>query len=153
MPQLQTNCSGSSYTISVPQNQGNYQWQQSNNNGPFTDINNGSDFNGVNTASLQINQAILASPQYIYRCVINGVPQKPVLIQITNVFLGTIDDKWSNPLNWNCQVLPVEGTTVLLQKDVIIDMPAEVKQIIAAPGIRIQVAPGVKLLMRPTPPN
>ncbi len=94
----------------------NYQWQLSSNNGAsFSNISNSSNYSGVNTATLQLNNIPSSFAGYIYRCVVNGSPGNQSPIHFVNNWTGAVSTLWSNPANWSCAVLPDAYTDVVVQ--------------------------------------
>jgi hypothetical protein len=138
-------CPSGSYQLSAPTGKVKYQWTLSVNDSAFTALTNNDDFDGSTTYLLTVKSNALTGPAYRYRCMADGIPQRIYTIQPETVFTGTIDDKWSNPLNWQCQLLPNEHTAVVAEKNMLIDVPAKVKSIRALSGVNIRLATGITL--------
>ncbi|RYE25874.1 MAG: T9SS type A sorting domain-containing protein [Sphingobacteriales bacterium] len=73
-PVNDTACVNTAATFSIAVSGGNltYQWQEDLGTG-FVNISNNAIFSGVNTATLTVNNVLLAYSGYLFRCVISGL--------------------------------------------------------------------------------
>ncbi len=97
-PTDQTICLGNSTSYSVSATGTgplSYQWQEDQGGG-FTNLSNGSNFNGVTTTTLNVNNPALLSNGYSYRCYVSGAcspatVSSPAMLMVNDtVTLGSI---------------------------------------------------------------
>jgi hypothetical protein len=146
-------CPLGSYQLKAPAGKTTYQWEMSVQGGAFAPLANNTDFDGVATHLLTVKRSDLTGAGYRYRCVVDGIPQRVYTIQPEAIFTGAVDDKWSNPLNWQCQVLPNEHTVVVAERDMLIDMPATVKALRVLSGVKIRLSSGIQFSVKSTNSN
>lgn len=52
-----------------------------------------------------------------------------------NMFLGTVSNLWSNPLNWSLGILPTSNHTAIITVNCLLNTPASVRNLVLYPGI------------------
>lgn len=91
-----------------------YQWQVNNGSG-YENINDNVFYSGYNTNSLIIKYPPTNWYGYKYRCLVNSTSiSDESVLKFSVKWTGLIDDKWENPANWNCNILPDENTDVII---------------------------------------
>lgn len=135
----------SSLTSNITGN--NYQWQVSTNNGvTFNNIVNNSNYSGVTTNNLQLNNLPTSFTGYQYRCAVNAVNSNSYKIQFVNNWSGAINSNWNNTGNWSCGALPDGNTDVIIRTgNVILNANGICRTITVLPGASFTVSPGITL--------
>ena len=97
-----------------------YQWQINTGAG-FTNLTDAPPYSGTATNMLAISKVDMSMLNYGYRCIVTGVCTPPATsavatLSITNTteWTGTVDNKWSNPANWSCGIIPIATTNVYI---------------------------------------
>ncbi|MGN6569585.1 MAG: T9SS type A sorting domain-containing protein, partial [Flavipsychrobacter sp.] len=97
-----------------------YQWQVNTGAG-FTNLTDNPPYSGTTTSSLSITNANMSMNNYSYRCVVTGICTPPATtwaakLTVTNTtqWTGAVDNKWSNPSNWSCGIIPIATTNVYI---------------------------------------
>jgi hypothetical protein len=94
----------------------NFQWQVDAGAG-FTNISDGVNYSGTNTAQLTLKNAPSSFYGYKYRCVENsfGLLYSNVLtLKFTSYWTGKTNNKWEEPSNWSCGNVPDANTDVVI---------------------------------------
>ena len=111
-------CPGSTISFSVASSAGTRQWQVNTGTG-FTNINNGSLYNGVTTSTLVINNAPSNMYGYKYRCVFTDnnttTNSQEFVLKYTAIWGGSVSTAWENAGNWPCGILPDAYTDVIIK--------------------------------------
>lgn len=133
---LQTGISGSTY-----------QWQLSTDSVNYVNISDGANYNGTNTANLQLINIPSAWYGYQYRCVVDGQPGLPTIIKFVNRWVGGgVSNDWHNPVNWSCGTVPDHFTDVLIGSgNVYLGNDASIRSLTLLSPATITIASGVTL--------
>ena len=100
-----------------------YQWQVDEGIG-FLDIQNGINYSGTNTDSLHI----MGSPSSFYgnkyRCEVtlgntSNFSDEHILTFVY-IWTGTINNEWENPMNWNCNGVPIVNSDVIINNGIVV---------------------------------
>ena len=141
-------CLGNNISFSAATTGANYQWEVDIGSG-YSNITNGSNYAGVNTATLQINNVPTSYTGYKYRCKVNGANGPENLLRFVLTWTGALSTEWELPGNWSCSTLPDEFTDVLVPTGLtnypIIIKSTEVRKITAQKSTIITVGTGVLL--------
>lgn len=124
-----------------------YQWQLSTNNGnSFSNISNNSNYAGVTTGTLQLNNIPSSFSGYIYRCIVNGSNSDQRKLQFVNSWTGAVNTLWNNTGNWSCLVLPDANTDVQVNSGaVLLNSNGSCRSITLRPGATFTAGTGFKL--------
>jgi hypothetical protein len=105
-------CSGTSRHYDAGMAGNTYQWEVNTGSG-FTPVSNSTIYNGANSRTLQINQPPTNWYGYRYRCRVNGsMLSAESTLKFSARWIGLSDDRWENPSNWSCGVVPDAKTDV-----------------------------------------
>ncbi|MES2429311.1 MAG: CARDB domain-containing protein [Bacteroidota bacterium] len=111
-------CPYSNFVISSSLTGATYQWQVDNGNG-YTNLANTNVYNGVNLKTLELISPPTNMYGYKYRCLVNGTSlSNELMLKFSVQWIGEVNNKWENPLNWNCGVLPDANTDVIINTGV-----------------------------------
>lgn len=105
-------CAGSIrvYDAGIPGN--SYQWQVDNGSG-FVPVINNTFFTGATSKQLTVSAAPTSWYGYRFRCLVNGSNFSTVYtLKFSSRWIGSVDNRWENPANWSCGVVPDEKTDV-----------------------------------------
>lgn len=93
----------------------NYRWQVDMGNG-YQNVNNGPNYSGATTGTLQLINIPSAWYGYKYRCydAIADNYGAVYILKITNTWRGTVNNSWQNPANWSCGQVPDAYTDVTI---------------------------------------
>ena len=106
-------CKGGGIALTANITANTYQWQVNAGSG-FVNIANNANYNGANTATLQLVNTPSAWDGYRYRCQGDTGYSNTQTITINNYWVGAVSDAWENPLNWNCGSTPDASTNVIV---------------------------------------
>jgi RHS repeat-associated protein len=102
----------------------NYQWQVDTAGTGFTNINNNTIYNGVNSAQVTITAPPTSYYGYKYRCVVTNSGStfinQPLVLKFSNTWTGSTNTAWENPANWSCGYVPDEFTEVIIPSSSVI---------------------------------
>ena len=116
-----TFCSGATDTsFHVNVSCSNYQWQLDTTGTGFSNVTDGSNYMGSNTATLHLNNMSSAWYGYKYRCVADSLNTNVITLTFTNTWMGTLDTSWENPGNWSCGKIPDSNTDVYINSGTVI---------------------------------
>jgi hypothetical protein len=126
-----------------------YQWQLSLNAGAsFSNISNNTNYSGVTTNTLQLNNIPSSFNGNIYRCIVNGTAGDQSKVQFVNNWTGAISNLWSNTGNWSCGVLPDANTDVTVNSGVVVlNVNGTCRSVLFAPGTSFTANAGFKLIV------
>lgn len=110
---VQSTCIGSAYIFNSNITGSSYQWQVDAGSG-FTDIQNGPQYGGVNTKTLNIYNSNSAMAGYQYRIKVNGNPSQVFTLKFITMWTGTNSKVWEDPANWSCNAVPNQFTDVVI---------------------------------------
>ncbi|MES2775692.1 MAG: FG-GAP-like repeat-containing protein [Bacteroidota bacterium] len=138
-------CNGGSVSFSSGIAGANYQWQVNSGNG-FSDIGNDSNYNGANSAILQVNNAPSSWYGYQYRSVVQGSFSNVVTLRFSSTWTGAVDNVWENPANWKCGVVPDGNTDVIINAGtVLLTSNLSCRSLTVKPGATVNIATGYNL--------
>ncbi|MES2429692.1 MAG: IPT/TIG domain-containing protein [Bacteroidota bacterium] len=122
-----------------------YQWQLNTGNG-FSNINAGSNYSGVYTASLSINNIPSSFYGNQYRCIVNGDSSNTYTLKIVVTFTGATNQDWATASNWSCNVVPDALSDVIIESGVVnINADGYCRTIIVKPGATVNVSTNTTL--------
>ena len=122
-----------------------YQWQVNTGSG-FANVTNNSNYNGANTATLQIINAPSSWNSYQYRCVVDGINGTVFTLGFTSYWTGAVSNAWENAANWSCNAVPDANTDVIINTGaVLVKSAANCRSIRVNPGSLVTVNAGFKL--------
>ena len=121
----------------------NYQWQLNTGSG-FNNISNNSNYSGVTTNTLSLNNISSSWYGYKYRCVVSGINSSEATLIFSNTWTGLVNTAWENPGNWQCNTLPDAYTDVYLNNgsNVILNSNAACRSLNLKPGANFTVHTG-----------
>ncbi len=141
-------CLGNNISYTAATTGATYQWQVDIGSG-YNNISNGTNYAGVNTATLQINNVPTSYTGYKYRCKVNGVNGPENVLRFVLTWTGALGTEWELPGNWSCSTLPDEFTDVVVPTGLTnyptIIKSTEVRKITAQKSTSITVGTGVLL--------
>lgn len=139
-------CPGSSYTSFRSNIVGtSYQWQESSDGQAFKNIVNDSNFSGVSSQSVFINNIISSWNGRQYRCVVDG--------NISDIFTIHVQNKWSygegnwgDISGWSCGKVPDSNTDIVILGGIVhVNSNITVKSLQVLPGAAVIVEAGYKI--------
>lgn len=138
-------CPGGSLSITSEKTGTNYQWQVNTGSG-FSNITANSNYSGVTTATLGLQNLPSSFDRYQYRCVVDGNYTTTYSIQFLNTWTGSVNTSWENPGNWSCGTIPDNNTDVILTTgNITINSNVTVRTLYVGPSANVTVSPGFKL--------
>ena len=123
-----------------------YQWQVSS--GPnFVNIANGSNYSGATTTTLQINNVPASFNTNRYRCVVDNINvSNTYFLQVGNVWIGAVDNKWETAGNWSCGTVPDANANVIINSGTVtVNSNAMCRSITLNAGASVTVQAGFSL--------
>lgn len=141
-------CPGNTLTLTSNLSGAVYRWQQLQTvDGIYAEIIDGDGiFTGANTPSLQFIGDQAAPAGTTFRCLVDGNTSKLYVIKSTNMWLGTQDSQWENPLNWSCGVVPGTDTDVIINGGkIVLSSNTSIKSLRLSQGANFSVQPGSTL--------
>jgi hypothetical protein len=94
---------------------GTYKWQVNTGGLTYTDISNNANYNGANTATLQLTNIPSSFNGYRYRCTVdNTKTSNTFYLQVANTWTGAINNLWETAGNWSCGSVPDANTDVII---------------------------------------
>ncbi|MEO8771274.1 MAG: FG-GAP-like repeat-containing protein [Ferruginibacter sp.] len=126
-----------------------YQWQVSIDSGViFNNINNGINYSGSATGTLQLNNIPSSFNGYLFHCIVDGNYSMSYRVKFTNNWTGTVNNLWNNPGNWSCNALPDANTDVIIPAgNVIVNVNATCGTLTIQPGATININTGVTFVI------
>jgi hypothetical protein len=141
-------CLGNNIIYTAATTGATYQWQIDIGSG-YSNISNGPNYAGVNTATLQINNVPTSFSGYKYRCVVNAVNGPDNVLRFILTWTGAVSTAWELPGNWSCPTLPDEYTDVVVPTGLTnyptINTSIAVRKLTAQQSTSITVGSGVVL--------
>ena len=135
-------CPGSNISFTAATTGTTYQWQEDNGTG-FTDINNGPNYTGATTATLQLIGIPTSYTGYKYRCVVNAINGNSITVRFTTIWNGNTGTDWLTASNWNCNVLPDQYTDVIipggLTNNPVLNANTSVRSVRVYPGVPVLI--------------
>ncbi len=125
----------------------NYQWQLNTGSG-FTNISNNSDYTGVTTAVLQLNNLATVKYGYLYQCIVDGTISNVYTLKFTDTWTGASSNAWENPANWSCGTVPDNNTDVIINSGtVVLSSNTSCRSITISPSVNFTVTAGNQLII------
>lgn len=130
-----------------------YQWQVDTGN-EWTNIFDGSIYQGTNTNVLHLTQAPTNWYGHIYQCIVTYADNTtfttpPAALKFTLNWSGIENTAWENPTNWNCGIVPDENTDVFINQGKpnypVVNVNAKCRSLKIHPGSFVTVKDGVTL--------
>ena len=136
----------SAITITSDVSGATYQWQESVDSVNFYNINNSANYNGTNTASLQLQNMPSSWYGRKYRNIASGACSTIFTIYFSNTWVSGGTTNWENTANWSCEKLPDANTDVVINGgSVVLNSNAIVRSLHVAVGASFTVSPGYAL--------
>ena len=127
------------------------QWQVDNGNG-FTNLINNSNYSGVTTQSLQVNNIPSSFQGNKYRCFSASLSlySKTTVLKIANSWIGSVSNAWENASNWSCGTIPNSNTDVIIDAgaSILISSNVTINTINIQPKASVTVVTGYTLTVR-----
>ena len=141
-------CPNNYYVIKSTVSGTTYQWQVNTGSG-FANISNGTNYSGVNTSTLQLNNLPSSFYGYQYRCLVNGNTASKILtLQFVSYWNGRADKKWEDEANWSCGNIPDQNTDVIIPTNTNtpeVNANAVCRTLTMQNGGKLSVKPGIQL--------
>jgi len=135
-----------SVTITSDLSGPNYQWQKTTDGTGFHNLINDSNYNGTNTATLNLVNVPSAFNGDKYRCITNGDSSSLFTIRFINKWEENGNTGWESTANWSCGKLPDANTDVVIKSGtVVINQDVTVSSLKLSPGVSLTVKPGFTL--------
>jgi hypothetical protein len=143
-------CPGQTIIYTTDDIQGaTYQWQVDSGNG-FTNLSNDAVYSGATTNTLTITNIPTSNRGNKYQCItVNGpgsIYSDTKTLQFGVTWNGTTNTDWSNPANWNCNVIPDENVHVIIPTGKLnyptVNSNVNVNSLKLEKGAKVTVAPG-----------
>ena len=126
----------------------NYQWQVSTDSVNFSNIENNTQYDGVNTDTLKLDHFSSSFYGYQYRCIVEGNNSNVYSLKFVSTWTGAMDSIWENPLNWSCGTIPDINTDVIINSGtVILGSNTAVRSLIVSPNANFTIATGNNLIV------
>ncbi len=124
-----------------------YQWQLSTDSINFTNISNNTNYSGVTTETLHLQNIPSSWDGYQYRCFVNGVSYSDITsLKFADSWTGTVNSSWENTANWNCGTVPDSNTDVIIKSGtVVINSNVIIRSLSVSPGASFTVNPSFSL--------
>jgi uncharacterized repeat protein (TIGR03803 family) len=140
-------CAGGTTTLVSNISGNSYQWEINKGNG-FTALTNDSNYTGVSTKSLGLNNLPSSYYGFQYRCYVDGNISSIFSLRFINDFIGTTDVTWENPANWSCRSTPDANTDVIISgKTVTLNSNTSCRSLKINEGGNMTVSDGTKLFI------
>lgn len=122
-----------------------YQWQLSTDSIHFADINNNSNYTGVTTSTLQLNNISSSWYGYRYQCIVDDYHTSHYTLIFNDTLTGGTG-LWENAASWSCGKVPDANTDVVVNTgNVTINSDVIIRSLHVAPGYKVTVSPGKHL--------
>ncbi|RYE05364.1 MAG: hypothetical protein EOP51_34635 [Sphingobacteriales bacterium] len=107
-------CPNTSVSFSAGLTGATYQWQVDIGSG-YSNLSNGGIYSGVNTPTLTLSTVSTSFAGFRYRCLVNGNIYSPEnILRFSSEWTGALNNVWTNPGNWTCNVVPDANTAVYI---------------------------------------
>jgi large repetitive protein len=127
----------------------NHQWYLSTDSINYSPITNGTNYNGVNTANLQISNLNSSWNGYRFKCISSAGTSNIYVIKYTVNWIGAAGASWNVASNWSCGVVPDLNTDVVVNSgSVVVTANASCRTLKINPGASVTVAAGVVLTIQ-----
>jgi hypothetical protein len=125
-----------------------YQWQLSTGGNNFNNISNNSNYSGVNSDTLNLNNIPSSWYGYQFRFNVNQTNSSVYMLKFTDTWIGTTDSTWENAANWSCGEVPDSNTDVIINSgNVVLKSNVAVRNLTVSPGANFTVMAGNKLII------
>lgn len=123
-----------------------YQWQKSTDSINYAALLNSTDYAGVNSPTLMLNNIQGEMVGTRYRCLVDGNPGAFITITFKDRWKGNLTGNWEDNTNWSCAALPAANTDVVIETGiVVINSNVTVRSIRVMPGASLTVNTGYTL--------
>lgn len=144
-----TLCPGSSGSITSNIVGNTYVWQLDTGTG-FVNLPGNTNYAGVESRTLQLNNMPSAFYGYKFRCLVDGLPTSPVLLKFLATWNGSVNNSWENPSNWDCNGLPDANTDVNIPAgNVLVNVSTSINSLSVGVAANVNLAPGTALTVSP----
>lgn len=142
-----TVCSTNSASFTSNITGSTYKWQVSISGGPYGDITPGSNYTGISTATLQLNNIPSSFSGNRYICLVNGtLISTAFYLQVGNTWTGAVNTAWENTGNWSCGKVPDANTDVVINSGTVtVSSNVSVRSLKVAPGAILTVGTGFSI--------
>ncbi len=136
-------CPGGSINLQAPATGTSYKWLVNTGAG-FVPLSASTNYSGVSTATLSLNNIPSSYYGYQYACLIDGNIKVMYQLKFTTTWLATGSTAWEDPANWDCGKIPDNNTDVILSSgNVIISISTACRSVVIKPGAKLTVKTGV----------
>jgi hypothetical protein len=145
-----------SFTMQVPINDYDFQWQIDSTGSGFVDLANDMVHSGVHTNTLTLHAPPTSFCGYKYRCVASEndivITGTVNVLKFIVTWKGDAGTAWNSAANWSCNYIPDGFTDVLVPGGTVyspvISKDAAVHSLITYPGAVLTINPGIRLEIR-----
>lgn len=140
-------CSGANASFTSNITGAKYKWQVNTGGTFFADLANNSNYSGVTTATLQVNNIPSSFNSYRYRCIVDDTkPSAVFYLQVGNTWTGAINNTWENAGNWSCGKVPDANTDVIINSGTVtVNSNVTCRSLKVSPGASVNVTGGFNL--------
>jgi uncharacterized delta-60 repeat protein len=125
-----------------------FQWQLQKDSSGFANINNDSVHNGVNGATVLLQNIPASFHGYQYRCITNKGTSNIFTLQFSNLWTGAKTDHWEDARNWSCATVPDSTTNVVVDfGPVVISVPVSIHSLTIKEGVNLTITSGASLVI------
>jgi hypothetical protein len=138
-------CPGGSTELQAGTPAMNYQWQVNTGSG-FVNIADNNNYMGSTTGTLQLMAVPGSFYGHQYRCLRDGVPGPVHVLKLVATWIGGVDNRWANPSNWQCGVVPDQFADVEINAgSIVVDTNAICRTLTLNPSVSYTVLGGFTL--------
>ena len=141
-------CSAAATSFTSNKTSASYLWQvKMPGDANFTFINDGANYTGTKTVTLQLNNIPASFNNNLYRCLLADLSaSKTYYLQVVNQWTGTVNNLWENPANWSCGKVPDASIDVVVNSGTVtVNSNATCRSIKVTVGAAVNVTPGFTL--------
>ncbi len=123
-----------------------FQWQVQKDSFGFANINNDSVHNGVNGATLSLQDVPLTFHGHQYRCITDKGTSNTFTLQFSNLWTGASNNHWEDAGNWSCATVPDSSTNVVVDfGPVVISGAVSIHSLTIKEGVNLTITSGASL--------
>jgi hypothetical protein len=149
-PYPANNCPASTITYTAT-GSGTYQWQVNNGSG-YVNIDNGPNYAGATTNTLQLINLPTSATGTRYRCLVNGTADYERILRFNFIWNGSVSTNWFIAANWGCNAIPDQYSDVILPGGLnnypVVNANTTVRSVTTYPGVQVSVLSGVNLSVK-----
>jgi len=141
-------CSAAATSFTCNKTSASYLWQvKAPGDANFTFLNEGANYSGTKTITLQLTNIPASFNSNLYRCLLADLSaSKTFYLQVVNQWTGAVSNLWENPANWTCGKVPDASTDVVVNSGTItVNSNATCRSIKVTVGAAVNVTPGFSL--------